>query len=82
MNAVELRLLLARSGMSQDELADAIGKDQRTVGRWCRGEIPICRCADIAIRVVLHHAENGCPRPEEEGPCALEGSAPHKEASR
>ena len=64
MDAVELRRMLARINLTQEQLADLLEKNRRTVSRWALGEIPITRMAEIAIRAVVHHFEHGCPSPD------------------
>lgn len=48
----ELRFLRTEMGLKQSELADLIGKDGQTVGRWEREEHPLDSTADILIRTV------------------------------
>ena len=71
MEALELRRMLERTKMTHEELAETIGVDRRTVGRWALGETPISKCASIAIRAIIHHKEHGCQVKDGPGPCLL-----------
>jgi len=46
----ELRFLRTELGFTQAELADRVGKDAQTIGRWERGETPIEKTAEMVIR--------------------------------
>lgn len=55
-SADELRELIARSGMTQRETADALGKTQRIVAYWLSGQQPVPRMAILAMRWIVEHA--------------------------
>jgi len=53
----EIRFLRSEIGRSQAELAELVGRDGQTVGRWERGETPVDRASEIVIRCkALEHA--------------------------
>jgi len=41
----EIRFLRSEIGLSQAELAELVGRDGQTVGRWERGETPVDRAS-------------------------------------
>ena len=51
MTAVELRKLRQEARLTQELLAEQLGVDRRTLGRWEKG-YPIPRIAGIAIKLV------------------------------
>ena len=56
----ELRFIRTELGLTQAELAQIVGKDAQTIGRWERGENPIDPSADTIIRVLaLQHLNGG-----------------------
>lgn len=53
----EIRFLRTELGLSQAQLAELVGRDGQTVGRWERGETPVDRASEIVIRrKALEHA--------------------------
>ncbi len=46
----EMRFLRSELGQSQAELANLVGRDGQTVGRWERGETPIDQAAQMVVR--------------------------------
>lgn len=46
----ELRFLRTHLGMTQAELANLIGRDAQTIGRYERGETPIEKAIEIVVR--------------------------------
>jgi len=59
----EIRFLRSEMGLSQAELAELVGKDGQTAGRWERGETPIDRASEIVIRrkAMEHVGANDTP---------------------
>lgn len=56
----EVRFLRTELGMTQAELAELVGRDAQTVGRWERGENPVDRAAEVVIRAhAIQTAGNG-----------------------
>jgi len=53
MKAQELYELRIAASVTQEELADHLGVDRRTVGRWENGQIKIPCVSVIAIRALL-----------------------------
>jgi transcriptional regulator with XRE-family HTH domain len=49
MTGEDLRAWRIAQGMTQTELADAIGKDNMTVSRWETGKIPIGSATLLAL---------------------------------
>jgi len=49
----EIRFLRTHVLFSQSELADLIGKDGQTVGRWERGEVKIDKSMDMLVRIAI-----------------------------
>jgi len=49
----EVRFLRIHALFSQVELAQLIGKDGQTVGRWERGECPIDKSMDMLLRIAV-----------------------------
>jgi len=63
----ELRFLRTELGLTQAELADRVGKDAQTIGRWERGETPIEKSAEMVIRArALEYGDAGCALPMDE----------------
>ena len=54
----EIRFLRTNALLSQAELAELIGKDGQTVGRWERGECPLDKSMDMLIRLALLQTMN------------------------
>ena len=50
MTKKEFKLLRGLIGVSQGKLAKELGVTLRTVARWERGEFPIPRVAELALR--------------------------------
>ena len=50
MTKKEFRTLRGLIGLSQTKLAKELGVTLRTVARWERGEFPIPRVAELALR--------------------------------
>lgn len=58
LNPSEIRFLRTEMGLSQAELANVVGCDGQTVGRWERAETPISQPAEMVLRVLaIEHAE-------------------------
>ena len=51
----ELRELIAATGLTQRETAEALGKTQRIVAYWLSGEQPVPRMAILAMRRIAEH---------------------------
>jgi DNA-binding transcriptional regulator YiaG len=47
----EIRFLRTELGLTQAQLAELVGKDSQTVGRWERGETPIEQSAEMVVRL-------------------------------
>jgi len=47
----EIRLLRTEIGMTQAQVAEMVGRDSQTVGRWERGETPIDQAAEMVLRI-------------------------------
>lgn len=47
----EIRFLRTELGLTQAQLAELVGKDAQTVGRWERGETPMEQTAEMIIRL-------------------------------
>jgi transcriptional regulator with XRE-family HTH domain len=50
MTKKEFKLLRSLIGLSQGKLAKELGVTTRTITRWERGEFPIPRIAELALR--------------------------------
>lgn len=61
MTPEELRALLKACGLSQRGAAAALGIDERTMRRYCAGDLPVPRTVDYALRWVA--AATGTPSP-------------------
>lgn len=59
MSGDEARALREARGLSQRELAGLLGVAANTVARWERGELPILRKTELAIRFALGHYAPG-----------------------
>jgi len=61
MTGDALRARRTRRAMTQADLAALLGVSPNTVARWERGELPIRRLSDLALRHVLggHHEDAG-----------------------
>jgi len=58
----ELRFLRTQMELTQAQLAELVGRDVQTIGRWERGEHPIDKSAEIVIRAhALECARTGNP---------------------
>lgn len=53
LTAKEVRFLRTNALLSQAELAQLIGKDGQTVGRWERGECPLDKSMDMLVRIAI-----------------------------
>ncbi len=53
MTGQELRRLRRRLGLSQSKLAEAIGMQKNSVARMERGERPIMKTTELAVRYLL-----------------------------
>jgi DNA-binding transcriptional regulator YiaG len=62
----EIRFLRTEMGMSQAELADLVGRDGQTVGRWERAETNIDKTAEMVLRVKAIEFAEGDDLPIEE----------------
>ena len=56
MQPNELREIRREAGMSQAELAEAIGMSRVTIGLMERGEAPIEKRTELAVRYVVYAA--------------------------
>jgi DNA-binding transcriptional regulator YiaG len=56
----ELRFVRTELGLTQAELAQVVGKDAQTIGRWERGEHPIEASADTIVRVMALQSLGDC----------------------
>lgn len=53
----EIRFLRSEMGLTQAQLADMVGRDAQTIGRWERGETPIEKAHEMVLRkAALEHA--------------------------
>lgn len=57
MTPLALQRLRKRLGWSQARLAEALDVHPQTVSKWERGERPIERVTEIAVRCLLEHGE-------------------------
>jgi len=58
----EIRFLRTELGLTQAQLAELVGKDAQTVGRWERNETPIEQTAEMVLRMLaFERAEKGVP---------------------
>ena len=55
MQAEELRALRKRAGLTQGQLAEAVGLSQGYIGEMERGEKPIERRTELAVLFVTGH---------------------------
>jgi DNA-binding transcriptional regulator YiaG len=63
----ELRFIRTELGLTQAQMAERLGKDGQTIGRWERGEFPIEKAADILIRInALEYLGGQCDMPSME----------------
>lgn len=53
LNGKEIRFLRTRAGLKQAELAEKIGKDAQSVGRWERENNPADKTTDKLLRIVI-----------------------------
>ena len=68
LSGKEIRFLRTEMGLKQSELAQIIGKDQQTIGRWERGENTPDKTTDILIRIMakdILELTQDMPNPEE-----------------
>lgn len=56
MRGSDLRAMRRDAGMTQAELADAIGMTRETVGLMERDQAPIEKRTELAVRYVVHVA--------------------------
>lgn len=59
LNAKEIRFLRAELGMSQGQLAELVGRDAQSVGRWERGESEPEQALEMIIRMKALEYVNG-----------------------
>ncbi len=57
MDRQELRERRRRLGLTQAQLAEALGVTTRAVGKWEAGDAPIAPSIELAIRYLLEHPE-------------------------
>jgi len=57
MTKHEFKKLRKSIGLSQTKLAHEMGVTLRTISRWERGEFPIPRLAELALRSVVQEAK-------------------------
>lgn len=64
MNATELRALLESAGLSQRGAARLLDIDERTMRRYCSGDLPIPNVIVLALRQVIDqkHSPERHPR--------------------
>jgi transcriptional regulator with XRE-family HTH domain len=55
MTPAQLRRLRKHKGWSQDDLAEVLGVHPMTVSKWERGEQPMDKRTQIAIRCLAEH---------------------------
>lgn len=55
MDRQELRERRRRLGLTQAQLADALGVSARAIGKWEAGDAPITLSIDLATRYLLAH---------------------------
>ena len=53
MTPAELRDLLARAGLSQRAAARELHIDERTMRRYCAGQLPVPRAIELALRFII-----------------------------
>ncbi|MGK6324646.1 helix-turn-helix transcriptional regulator [Sphingomonas sp. DT-51] len=53
----ELKTLRKAAGLTQDQLAAAIGMSRVSIGLMERGQAPIERRTELAVRYLFEHAE-------------------------
>lgn len=56
LNGKEIRFIRTHACLLQSQLAEEIGRDTQSVGRWERGEVTIDRSMDMLIRLVVSKA--------------------------
>lgn len=82
----EVRFIRTHLGLTQAQLAERLGKDAQTIGRWERGEFPMERSADILIRLsawdYLSVHQEPLERPTVEALSRLSLSSPRQEPLR
>lgn len=71
MTSDELKLLRKALGLSQDELGDAIGMSRISVGLMERGQAPIEKRTELAVRYLAV----ATPAPAFDSPKAIEAAA-------
>lgn len=57
MQGDELKTLRKALGMSQQELADAIGMSRKSIGEMERGDAPIEKRTGMAVRLLVIEAQ-------------------------
>ena len=58
MDRQELRERRRRLGLTQAQLAEALGVSARAIGKWEAGDAPITFSIDLATRYLLKHRKN------------------------
>ena len=53
MTTTELRDLLASLGLSQRGAAKQLGIDERTMRRYCAGDLPVPRVVQLALSALM-----------------------------
>ncbi|MFZ2996813.1 helix-turn-helix transcriptional regulator [Sphingobium sp.] len=59
MQPTEMRDIRKAAGLTQEQLADAIGVSRVLIGQMERGNAPIEKRTELAIRYVVDQAGNG-----------------------
>ncbi|MDP2322589.1 MAG: helix-turn-helix domain-containing protein [Gammaproteobacteria bacterium] len=52
MTPTQLRAALTKAGLSQRGAARLLGIDERTMRRYCAGDLPVPRVVELALREV------------------------------
>lgn len=53
LNGKEIRFIRTHACLLQSQLAEKIGRDTQSIGRWERGEVPVDRSMDMLIRLAV-----------------------------
>ena len=53
MTSEELRRIIAKTGLTQEEFAGKLEVNRRTIIRWLNGDIPISRANAILIKTTF-----------------------------
>jgi DNA-binding transcriptional regulator YiaG len=63
MTPQQVRTIRERLGLTQAQLAEALDVQPNTVARWERGELPISRVTEFALKYLQGTQKRRRPRP-------------------